>query len=126
MFEQVWNQGREGTIDELFDLHRECYGYPEPNAVLIGPDSVKTIWHRFRGTFSNMRITADEIFSNVDWIAIRWIYNMLNTGGAIGIAAAHKHASVIGRAITLVWEGRIHRGWNYMDLTTLNLDLRAK
>jgi hypothetical protein len=44
-FEEVWNQGRESTIDQLFHPQGKAYGFPEPDSVLIGPEGFKTI-HR--------------------------------------------------------------------------------
>jgi hypothetical protein len=47
-FEEVWNQGRESAIDELFHPEGEVYGFPEPDSVLIGPAGFKTIHRVFR------------------------------------------------------------------------------
>lgn len=42
-FEEVWNQGKESTIDELFHPQGKAYGFPEPDSVLVGPDAFKNI-----------------------------------------------------------------------------------
>jgi hypothetical protein len=44
-FEEVWNQGRESSIDELFHPDGKAYGFPEPDSVLIGSEGFKAI-HR--------------------------------------------------------------------------------
>src|SRR5258708_36564404 len=41
-FEEVWNQGRESTIDELFHPQGKAYGFPDPGSILIGPEGFKT------------------------------------------------------------------------------------
>jgi hypothetical protein len=42
-FEEVWNQGRESSIDELFHPDGKAYGFPEPDSILIGLEGFKAI-----------------------------------------------------------------------------------
>lgn len=44
-FEEVWNQQSEEAIDEMYAPGGKAYGFPEPNSVLVGPESFKAI-HR--------------------------------------------------------------------------------
>jgi hypothetical protein len=58
-FEEVWNQGRESTIDELFHADGKAYGFPEPDSILIGHEGFKShpprVPHRRRPRLSRHR-----------------------------------------------------------------------
>jgi hypothetical protein len=67
-FEEVWNQGRESTIDELFHPEGKSHGFPEPDSVLIGPPGFKAIHRAFhtaygRSTSTSTRCSRKEIAS---------------------------------------------------------------
>ena len=71
-FEEVWNQGRESTIDELFHPQGKAYGFPEPDSVLIGPEGFKTIHRVFHNAFGDIHIAIDDIVAEGDVVAVRW------------------------------------------------------
>jgi hypothetical protein len=71
-FEEVWNQGRELTIDQLFHPQGKIYGFPEADSVLIGPAGFKTIHRVFRSAFGSLQIYLDDLVAEADRVAIRW------------------------------------------------------
>jgi hypothetical protein len=44
-FKEVWNEGSEAAIDELFHPEGHAYGFPDPTSDLIGPEAFKAV-HR--------------------------------------------------------------------------------
>jgi hypothetical protein len=66
-FEEVWNQGRESTIDELFHPQGNAYGFPEADSVLAGPEGFKTIHRQFLSAFSGIHlgIALNDSFKQV-------------------------------------------------------------
>jgi predicted ester cyclase len=89
-FEEVWNQGRESTIDELFHPQDKVYGFPEPDSVLIGPAGFKTIHRAFRSAFGSLHIDLDDLIAEGDRVAIRWTCTGTHTGADLGFPATGK------------------------------------
>lgn len=50
-FEEVWNQGREATIDELFPAHGVTFGLGEADTEVRGPAQCKVFFRNIRGAF---------------------------------------------------------------------------
>lgn len=51
-FQDVWNEGREQTIDDLSAEDELAHGLgPEP---IVGPQGFKPVFHTFHNTFSEM------------------------------------------------------------------------
>ena len=48
-FEEVWNQGREETIDELFAEHAVGYGLGDTDVTTRGPAEFKIFANNLRG-----------------------------------------------------------------------------
>jgi predicted ester cyclase len=71
-FEEVWNQGKESAIDQLFHPQGKVFGFPEPDAVLIGPEGFKTVHRAFRNAFGNLHIDLNDLIAEGDRVAIRW------------------------------------------------------
>jgi hypothetical protein len=81
-FEEVWNQGRESTIDELFHPEGKAYGFPEPDSVLVGPENFKAIHRAFHNIYGDIHIDIDDLIAEGDRVAIRWTCTMTHTGTA--------------------------------------------
>jgi len=118
-FEEVWNQGRESTIDELFHPQGKAYGFPEPDSVLIGPESFKTIHRQFHSAFGNIHIDLDDVIAEGDHVAVRWTCTMLHNGDGFGFPATGKKVALPGSSFITCRDGKMTEGWNFMDLTKM-------
>jgi predicted ester cyclase len=125
-FEEVWNQGKESTIDELFHSQGKAYGFPEPDSVLIGPEAFKTIHRHFHSAFGDIHIHIDDLVAEGDRVAIRWTCTMKHTGNGLGFAATGKDATLPGSSFITCRDGIMTEGWNSMDMTKLTLQLQNK
>jgi steroid delta-isomerase-like uncharacterized protein len=125
-FEEVWNQGKESTIDELFNSQGKVYGFPEPESVLIGPEGFKTIHRAFRNAFGNLHIVLDELIAEGDRVAIRWTCNGTHSGDGLGFPATGKKVVIPGSSFIICRNGQITEGRNFMDLTKMTLGLQSK
>ncbi|WP_263367515.1 ester cyclase [Edaphobacter bradus] len=125
-FEEVWNQGRESTIDELFHPQGKAYGFPEPESVLHGPGDFKTIHRQFHGAFSGIHIDIDDLIAEGDRVAIRWTCTMTHNGDALGFPASGKKTTLGGSSFITCRDGKLIDGWNFMDLTKMTLQLQGK
>lgn len=124
-FEQVWNQQDESAIDRLFAADGRCYGFPDPETVLVGPEAFKPVYRTFCAAFSGIRIEIDDVIAEGDRVAVRWHATMAHTGDNLGFAASGRKATLAGSSIIVVRGGQIVEGWNHMDLGTLFQRLQA-
>jgi steroid delta-isomerase-like uncharacterized protein len=118
-FEQVWNQKSEAAIDEMFSPQGKAYGFPEPNSVLVGPEAFKSVHRTFLGAFPDLHVDVEEIVTEGDRVAVRWLVSMTHQGDHLGFPASGKKETMAGATFAVVKGSQIIDGWNYMDLQAL-------
>lgn len=123
-FEEVWNQQREEAIDEMFAREGKAYGFPEPNSVLIGPESFKTVHRTFLGAFPDLHITLREIVTEGDRVAVAWTATMTHLGEHLGFAPTMKKETLDGSSFLTANGSQILEGTNYMEMQGLILRLK--
>lgn len=123
-FEEVWNQGSEATIDELFHPQGKSHGFPDADSVLVGPEGFKTIHRRFHNAFKDIHIDIDELIAEGDRVAIRWTCTMVHNGDGLGFPATGKKTTVPGSSFVTCLGGQLIDGYNFMDLTKMTLELQ--
>ena len=122
-FEEVWNQGREATIDEL--LAPDAIGHDLGGAGQnhVGPAAFKPFWAQLRGAFPDMRFSIDDVVSEGTKVAGRWTATMTHQGDTLGVAATHKKLTITGMIFLRIEGGRIHEGWNSWDQLAMAREL---
>jgi len=65
-FEEVWNQGRMETIDELFPTNAVLWGTGRPDASSTGPAEFKEFYKVFRAACPDIRITIENVVQEGD------------------------------------------------------------
>jgi predicted ester cyclase len=118
-FEEVWNQQSEDAIDEMFAPGGKAYGFPEPNSVLVGPESFKSVHRLFLGAFPDLRITVREIVAEGDRVAVAWTATMTHLGEHLGFAPTMKQETLDGSSFLTVSGSQIQEGTNYMEMQAL-------
>jgi steroid delta-isomerase-like uncharacterized protein len=122
-FEDVWNQGREETIDAMCAEDAIGYGQAQHGADIHGRDHFKRFWHGFRAAFSNIHIDIHETIEQDDRVAARWTMKMTHSGAFLGIAPTNKRVSVNGISIQRLAGGQIIAGWDNWDQLGLLVQL---
>jgi steroid delta-isomerase-like uncharacterized protein len=125
-FEEVWNQGRESTIDELFHPQGKVHGFPAPDSILIGPEGFKTVHRQFQNIFGGIHIEIHDLIAEGDRVALHWTTTAIHSGDGLGFPATGKNATLTGASFTTCRNGQITEAWNFMDMTKLTLDLQTK
>lgn len=125
-FEEVWNQGSEATIDELFHPQGKVYGFPDPDSVLTGPEGFKAVHRQFLDAFTNLHINIDELLAEGDRVAIRWTCTALHNGDGLGFPASGKKTRLLGSSFITCRNGQVTDAYNFMDLTRMTLQLQSK
>lgn len=115
-FEEVWNQRRSSSIDELFAADGIAHGL---NTVgrkpLPGPPGFRVFWQQFCNAFPDLRITVEDVIGDGDKTAVRFSFRGIHQGDHLGPKATGK--SVLATGMTLIrWRnGQIVEGWNEFD-----------
>ena len=114
-FEEVWNQGREETIDELFSAKGVGYGLGDTDAPLHGPAGFKPFVANLRGALPDIHMTIDDILAEGDRVTVRISVEGTHKGGQLGVAPSGKRVGIAGIVIVRIANGQIVEGWNSWD-----------
>jgi steroid delta-isomerase-like uncharacterized protein len=125
-FEEVWNKGRLSAIPEMYHESARAHGFPDPDSVITSAEEFAKSCKSFREAFPDIRITVDDIVAEGDKVAVRWTAMMTHTGDGLGFPATSKKVRVAGSSFLICENGKILEGWNYMDLTRMQLQLQGK
>jgi predicted ester cyclase len=118
--DEVWNQGRESTIDELLDPNVVTHGLTdgEGNEV-TGIDSFRRFWRDFRAAFSGLHIDVQDAVSEGDLCVARFVATARHTGEGFGKRPKGKPIKVAGMTMVRLKDGRIAEAWNNIDFLTM-------
>ncbi|HEY2469860.1 MAG TPA: ester cyclase [Terracidiphilus sp.] len=123
-FEEVWNQQSEKTVDEMFAPGGKCFGIPEPDSVLTGPEGFKTVHRTFLSAFPDLHIVVNDVIVEGDRVATTWTASMTHLGDTLGFAPTMKKVVLEGCSVLVVRNGQIHEGRNFMEMQGLIQRLR--
>ena len=65
-FKEVWNEGREATIDELFAESGVAYGLGDGEAEVRGPAQLKPFVRNLSGSLPDLHISIQDIMAEED------------------------------------------------------------
>jgi steroid delta-isomerase-like uncharacterized protein len=114
-FEEVWNQGREATIDELFAQDGVAIGLGESDVEVRGPAQFKTFFHNLRTSFPDIHITIEDTLAEGEKVAVRVKIEGTHLGDGLGVPPTGRRMNVAGIIIIRIAHGRIVEGWNSWD-----------
>ena len=114
-FEEVWNRGREETIDELFAPHGIGYGLGDTDVPTRGPAEFKLFASNLRGAIPDIRMTIEDIMAEGDKVTVRIMVEGTHKGGQLGVAPTGRRIRIAGVAMVRISNGQIVEGWNSWD-----------
>jgi len=125
-FEEVWNQGREDAVAEMFASDGVAYGLSGSGDVPVrGPAGFKAHYRRVRAAFPDITITVEDTVADGDKIAARCVVRGTHTGEGLGVAATNKPVEITGLLISRVKGGKTVECWNNFDLLSLYRQIGA-
>jgi steroid delta-isomerase-like uncharacterized protein len=124
-FDEVWNQGREETIDELFGEDSVALGLGAGEAPVYGPAGFKVFWRNIRAALPDVHISVEDTVAEGDKVAVRVILEGTHRGAGLGVEPTGRRVQIAGIVLVQFANGRIVRGWNSWDQLGLLQQLGA-
>jgi predicted ester cyclase len=119
-FEEVWNQGRASTIDELLDPNAIAHGFLDSDGNEVkGIEAFKTLHGTFRAALTNLRIKVEETVSEGDLTVARFVVTATHTGQGLGKPPKGRPVNFAGMVMIREKDGKIVEAWNNVDFMTM-------
>jgi steroid delta-isomerase-like uncharacterized protein len=114
-FEEVWNQGREESFDELFAIGGIGYGLGDTDVPTRGPAEFKLFANNLRGAIPDIHMTIEDIMAEGDRVTVRITVEGTHKGNQLGVAATGRRIRIAGVVIIRIEHAQIVEGWNSWD-----------
>ena len=116
-FKEVWNDGREATIFEIFAEGGIAYGLiAEP---VIGPEGFLEFYHGILACFADMRLIVDDAIERGDMVVVRWSASMTHIAPYGGVPATSVRVAFTGMTFARLVDGQMIESWNNWDQFTV-------
>jgi steroid delta-isomerase-like uncharacterized protein len=122
-FEEVWNKGREGAIDEMFAADGVAHGLGDES--LRGAEGFKPFFRAFREAFPDVEVVVEDTVAEGDKVVARCRVRASHRGDTLGYAATHQPTEFTGMTIARVRDGKIIEAWNNFDFMSMHQQLGA-
>jgi steroid delta-isomerase-like uncharacterized protein len=114
-FDEIWNQGRIESVDELLAEDAVMWGIGRPDQSSRGSAEFKEFYHRQRSATPDVKITLDQVVQEGDTAFARWTATMTHTGEGFGVAPTNQTITLSGMSACRASNGKIVEGWNSWD-----------
>jgi len=119
-FQEVWNQRKSQTIEELLAPDAIAHGLESAEQPpQRGPAAFRQFWQKFCGAFPDLRIEIEDVIAEGDKTAARFSFRGTHRGDHLGPPATTKPIIATGITITRWRDGQIVEGWNEFDAMRL-------
>jgi predicted SnoaL-like aldol condensation-catalyzing enzyme len=105
-FEEVWNQDRHETIEELMPSHCVIH---DGDSDIRGPAEFKRFQEGLRSQFADIKVSTHEVISQGDLTMLRWSSTMRHKG-------TDKELHTTGMSLVRFHDGRFQEAWQNWDL----------
>jgi steroid delta-isomerase-like uncharacterized protein len=114
-FEEVWNQGREETVDELLAPDGIIHGLGEGSIDVRGPAGFKVFLRNMRSAFPDVHIDIEDTIVQGGKAVVRVVLEGKHLGDGLGLPPTGQGVSIAGIVIVRVSGDQIAEGWNSWD-----------
>lgn len=112
-FEELWNQGKEDTMDRLFAPDGIAHGLGS-GAAMRGPDGYRPFYRAFREAFPDVHVEVLRTVTEGEMVTTHCRVTGTHRGQAMG-APTGKSVDFSGMTIVRVRDGKIIEAWNNFD-----------
>jgi len=118
-FDEIWNQRREQTIDELLDPAVIVHGLDESGAGAIGHDGFRRFYRQMLAGLPDVRVEVEDVLCDGDQTAVRVRGRATHSGDGFGVRATGRTVTLTG-IVWLRWRnGTVVEAWNEFDAAGL-------
>ena len=110
----AFNSGDTSPAEELIAADAVAHDPAQPEEAR-GPEGFKQTIDLYRGAFSDLTFTIDEMFSDGDLVCTRWSTTATHDGDLMGIPASGNHITSTGISIDRVADGKVAESWVQWD-----------
>lgn len=122
-FDEVWNQRRAETIDELLHDDSICLTDDGP---IRGPHEFRErMFAPFIAAFPDLQVVVEEMLAEGDHVVVRWRAEGTHCGDALGFPACNATAAFRGLTWLRVQDGRLTEGWQHSNIPQVVAQLAA-
>jgi steroid delta-isomerase-like uncharacterized protein len=114
-FEDGFTEGRLEVLDDVMSDDFVTHDPQVPLRDLRGPAAARTVIQTYRGAFSDLRMSIDDVVEQRDRVAIRWTATGTHSGELNGLAATGRTVTVTGMTIQRIAGGRVAEAWSNWD-----------
>src|ERR1700680_4052070 len=114
-FKEVWNEGREATIDELFAEGGVAHGLGDSETDVRGPAQLKIFVRNLRDTLPDIHITIEDIMAEEEKVMVRVLIEGTHLGSGLGVAPTGRRIRAAGIVLIRLSKGPFVEGWNSWD-----------
>ena len=118
-FKEVWNEGREATIDELFAENGIAYGLGDTEVEARGPAQLKPFVRNLRGALPDLQISIQDIMAEEDKVMVRVLLEGTHSGSGLGVPPSGRRIRVAAIVVIRISKGQFVEGWNSWDQLSL-------
>jgi predicted ester cyclase len=119
-FEELWNQGKEETIDALMAPGTKIHGLPTPDGGPIsGPEAFKPFFRTFRGALPDLHVAIERTVTQGDMVVAHCHVTGTHGGPHLGVAPTGKSVDFWGMTMARARDGKLVEGWNCFDFLSL-------
>jgi predicted ester cyclase len=114
-FEEVWNQRRAETIDELLTPESVCHAEDGP---ITGLDEFRQrMYAPLLAAFPDIRVTIEDTLAEGSQAVVRWTATATHSGNGFGIGPTGKAVSFQGITWLRIVGGKLMEGWQQSNIT---------
>src|SRR5712691_12027400 len=125
-FSEVWSQGGQSVIDELFSTdYRDHSPGLETFGISPNKEGYKKLLGMFLGAFPDMATRTEDVVAEGDKVVVRWSGSGTHKAAFAGIPASNKRVTFGGTTILRVANGKVAEEWTYGDQLGLMVQIGA-
>lgn len=116
-FEEVWNQRRPETIDELMTDESVCFTDQGP---MRGGEGFRHLQYQpLLSAFPDLHVQVDDIIASGDDVVVRWTATGTHTGEGVQIPPTMKSVSFTGISWIRARDGKLQEGWQSSNISDI-------
>ena len=112
-FEDVWNQGNEDAIDEMFPPDGLAHGLG--SEAVRGAEGYKPFFRAFKNAFPDIKISVEDWVLDGDKLAVHCRAVATHTGEGLGFAPTNRAVDFSFMVFIRIKDDKIAEAWNILD-----------